>query len=315
MNNHTKSYYIFRYSIIKESQHQLFSKELPSPKGCVIKTALRENNIDREFQNYGVKYSFINFHYATPTDSFPLKSKRYIIGKIAKLKKTETGKRIPGDIIGEKQDDWIGSYAIFDTISQHIFIEKNYKFGKPDQFKKILQIGLSRPVLAEYNCKIFVKEKTDEVLFWNIINESTELYRLQLKMISPNILDTNIKARDALKNLQSIFEQDEIEISLKNELGDLSIPQDPIADYVNYISEGEGSWKITQKGTENRKRTFSSIDNIRIIDLPDISNIPINIPIGERPDTEKDSTIKKTMKTRESSLVFHLNKISSNFYE
>jgi len=115
---------------------------------------------------------------------------------------------------------------------------------------------LSKPVLAEYNCKIFVKEKTDEVLFWNIINESTELYKLQLKMISPNILDTNIKARDALEKLQSIFEQDEIEISLKNELGDLTIPQDPIADYVNYISEGEGSWKITQKGTENRKEHF-----------------------------------------------------------
>ena len=259
MANNTE-YMTFRYSVIKESQMQMFTKKLPDIKGTIIYTSLQFNNGDREFQRFGVNYSFIGFHYVQPQPHSKFDRNRYLVGKFAKLRRTETGVRVPGNII-HKQDDWVGSTTVVDTLTQHIFIEKNWKLGKADQIEKALNYGVSKPILAEYNCKVFVKGKTDENIFWNIVRESTNIYNLHLKMVSPNILETNKKAREALKDLQDVFQQDEIDVTLKNDSGDLEIPIQPTANYIDYISEGEGSWKITSKGYEGPKRTHSSLDN------------------------------------------------------
>lgn len=299
-------YMTFRYSIIKENQLQMFTKELPDVKGAVIYDALQFNQKDREFQRYGVDYSFIGFHYVQPHTYSKFDKNRYLIGKFAKLKRTETGVRVPGNILSQKQDDWVGSTTVVDTFTQHLFVAKNWKFGKTEQIEKALNYGISKPILDEYNCKVFVKGKTDENIFWEIVNESKSIYNLSLKMVSPNILETNKKARDALKDLQELFRQDEMDFTLKNDSGDLLIPIDPIADYVDYISEGEGSWKITSKDYDGPKRTHSSLDNIQILEIPESDAPEIDIPIPE--DDRESYKIRKQQEQRNLSLIelFHV---------
>ncbi|MGB3209474.1 MAG: hypothetical protein WBB19_02095 [Desulforhopalus sp.] len=294
-------YMTFRYSIIKESQMHMYAKELPEIKGAVIFDALQFNQGDREFQRYGVNYSFIGFHYVQPQAHSKFDVNRYLVGKFAKLKRTETGVRVPGNILSQKQDDWIGATTVVDTFTQHLFVEKNWKLGKTEQIEKALNFGISKPILDEYNCKVFVKGKTDENIFWEIVRESTNIYNLHLKMVSPNILETNKKAREALKDLQDVFKQDEIDFTLKNDSGDLQIPIKPIADYVDYISEGEGSWKITSKGYDGPKRTHSSLDNIQILEIAESEAPEVDIPI---PQDEKDAQkIRQKQKKRDLSLI------------
>lgn len=264
----SRTFYVFRYTIVEESQAQLYSSPLPVPKGKAAVIALGVDGPDKYFMKNGVNYSFVGFKWARPTDDFDFPADRFIIGKLAKKRLTETGVHIPGDIVMSPQEDWIGLITIFDTISQHIIIEKNWRFGNTEQTETALQAGLLKVLFDTYNCSVFVKGRTKEHLFWNLVKESAEIYSLELKLISPNLLDANKKARNALEDLKNIFMQDEIDIALKNEAGKLTVPEEPVADYINYISEGEGSWKLTSKKRDGRKKTFSSFQNIDTLELP-----------------------------------------------
>jgi hypothetical protein len=312
MANSTE-YMTFRYSIIKESQMHMYAKELPKIKGMIIYSALQFNEGDREYQRYGVNYSFIGFHYVQPKSYSNFEENRYLIGKFAKLRKMQTGVRVPGNIVPQKQDDWVGSTTIVDTLTQHIFVEKNWKFGKADIIEKVLSYGISKPILDEYNCKVFVKGKTDESIFWEIVRDSTNIYNLCLKMVSPNILETNLRAREALTHLQEVFKQDEIDITLKNDSGDLKVPINPVADYIDYISEGEGSWKITSKGYLGPKRTHSSLDNIQILEIPEYEYQKIDIPIPK--DEQEAQKIRKQQEKQELSLIELVHLKCRKFYE
>jgi hypothetical protein len=307
MPNNTE-YLTFRYSIIKESQIHMYSKELPEIKGRVIYYAVQKDKGDREFKRYGVDYSFIGFHYVQPRNYSKFEHDRYLIGKFAKLRHTETGVRVPGNIVSKSQDDWVGSTTVIDTHTQHIFVQKNWKLGNTEQIEKALNAGVSKAILEEFNCKVFVKGQTKENIFWNLVNESLYIYNLELRMVSPNILETNKKAREALKDLQNIFKQDEIDVTLKNESGELKIPIHPIEDYIEYISEGEGSWKMTKKGVEGGKKTVSSLDNIRILEIPESEAPEIDIEIPE--DKKETEIVMATQRERELSLIdlFHLRR-------
>jgi len=291
----------------------MYTEPLPDIKGAVIYDALQYNERDREFQRYGVDYSFIGFHYVQPHTYSKFDANRYLIGMFAKLKKTETGVRVPGNILSQKQDDWVGSITVVDTFTQHLFVEKNWRFGKADQIEKALNYGVPKPILEKYNCRVIVKAKTDENIFWEIVNESKSIYKLSLKMVSPNILETNKKARDALKDLQALFKQDEMDFTLKNDSGDLQIPIDPIADYVDYISEGEGSWKITSKNHDGPKRIHSSIDNIKIMEIPESNAPKIDIPIPE--DDRESYRIRQQQEQRNLSLIEFFHEKCRNFHE
>lgn len=312
MANKTE-YLTFRYSIIKESQMHMYSKKLPEVKGSVIYYAVQLNGSDREYKRYGVNYSFIGFHYVQPKSYSNFEENRYLIGKFAKLRHTETGVRVPGNIVPKSQDDWVGSNVVIDTFTQHIFVQKKWKFGNAEQIEKALNTGISKAILEEYNCKVFVKGKTDENVFWDIVNESISIYNLELKMVSPNILETNKKAREALKDLQNVFKQDEIDVTLKNESGDLRIPIKPIEDYIDYISEGEGSWKMTRKGYEGGKKTVSSLDNIQILEIPESEAPEIDIEIPK--DEEEIKRVKELQEERELSIIEMFHQRCRDFHE
>lgn len=268
LGNVSRTFFVLRYTIVEETQIRLYSKPLPVPKGKAIITAIGADEADKSFRKNGVDYSFVGFKWARSNAEYFFPENRFLIGKIAKLRYTETGTHVPGDIVKKNQEDWVGLITIFDVETQHIIVEKNWRFGEPEQLETALQAGLSKDIFDIYNCRVFVKGRTKEHHFWTLVDESTEIYSLELKLISPNILDANKNARKALEDLKNIFVQDEIDIALKNESGKLLVPKEPVADYISYISEGEGSWKITSKRHGGRKKTFSSFQNINTLELP-----------------------------------------------
>lgn len=262
-------FWVLRYSLIKEAQEGLFSEELPRVKGeCVIAALMT----DREFKHQGVTYGFVGFKSLLSTHGYQFPSDRFYVGKFAKLKKQQIGEKIPGDIVDVEHNNWISVLLIFDVITQHIFALKDWKFGQPEQICRALQEGLGDVTLSKYNHKIFIEGKTKKEVFWNIVNEKKKIYKLEFKLISPNILNTNKKARDALKALKEIFEQEEIDITLKNDSGDLKVPDEPVGSYLEYITEGEGAWKITTEGDRGGKKTHSSSENIDTISLPELGS-------------------------------------------
>jgi hypothetical protein len=279
-----KEFYVMRYLMVEESQSSLAAKELPRPKGAAILNSILG---DREFKLNGVDYSFVGFSAVEPTGQYNFPSNRFYIGKTAKKRSAHVGEKIPGDILERKEDDWIPLYTVFDIVGQYIFVKKDWRFGRPEQIAMAIQTGLRSIVLADYNHRVFVEGKTKKEAFWNIVNNHNKVYKIDLRLVSPNILNTNLKARDALKALKELFEQDEIDLSLKNDSGSLKVPEDPLTDYVEYISEGEGGWAITTEGKHGGKKKHSSLENTITVDLP----VPSYLIIEDEKQLELDTSM------------------------
>lgn len=268
----TREYLVLRYSLIEEKQQADLAAPLPTPKGNAVLAALSQ---DREFTAKGVRYGFIGFSEVVPAEEMQFPVKRFYLGKTAKLKKAHIGERIPGDIIETQRDDWVPLVTVVDVETQHIFIRKDWRFGTPEQTIRVVQAGLREPILSYYNHRVFVEGKTRVEHFWKVISTHRKVYKLELNLISPNILETNQKAREALAALKSLFGQDEVAVKLENEAGKLQVPKDPVNNYLEYIEEGEGSWAVTtESGRGGGKRRHSSAENLDIVELPAIDVRP-----------------------------------------
>jgi len=132
---------ILRYSLVEEQQDVINKVEpLPIPKGKAIMTVF--NNGDREFTNNKVEYAFVGFSLVNSTNTYSFPKERYLVGKLAKLRKAHVGKKIPGDIVKHKEDDWIPLITIFDLEKQYILVQKETKFGDESQITNTIQAGL-----------------------------------------------------------------------------------------------------------------------------------------------------------------------------
>jgi hypothetical protein len=94
-------------------------------------------------------------------------------------------------------------------------------------------------------------------------------------MISPNIMETNKRAREALEDMKNLFNQDKTNITMENSAGELVVPYSPIEDYVDYIEEGEGRWELITDDNKTKKKkrhTSEGTPEILDIDVEDIDN-------------------------------------------
>lgn len=261
----TGEFIVLRYSLVEEAQQSLMVQRLPDPKGAAITVALLG---DREFLQNNVRYAFVGFKKVLPTNTFRFQEDRYVAGKVAKLRTARVHEKIPGDIIEHEADDWIPLVSIFDLYEQYIFVQRDWQFGTESQIANAIQTGLREPVLAKFNHRVFVEAKTRTEEFWTVVNTHRKIYRLEIRLISPNILRTNEKARDALEELKKLYGQDEVSMTLENESGNLKIPRTPVAEYIDYTSEGEGKWVVVTEGTRGGKKKHTSDKAAVSIELP-----------------------------------------------
>lgn len=260
-----KPFLVFRYSLVEEQQGVLVERELPKPKGRSVVEAIAG---DREFTHNGVEYALMGFKYAQPRTGVRFQENRFFSGKIAKHGKAHVGEKVPGDIVEYVEDDWIPLITIIDVVDQYIFVEKNWKFGTEQQTARAIQEGLQSPVLDLFNHRIFIEPVTHAAHFWKVIEEHQRIFKVELELISPNILDTNKAAREALKALEDMYNQDKVRTVLESESGLLKVPKEPTSSYLDYIGEGEGSWRVVTEGPSGGKKAYSSKERVEIIGLP-----------------------------------------------
>jgi hypothetical protein len=259
-----REFLVLRYSLVEEPQRAIATQPIPSPKGAAVLAAIER---DREFVLHGVRYSFVGFSEVQPTKGFPFPPSRFFVGKVAKLRKAHMGRKIPGDIVETEEDDWFPVLTIFDVNGQYIFVRKDWRFGTPEQTMRAIQGGLRDPVMAHYNHRVFVEGRTRKEHFWKVVSGHRKIYKLELRLISPNILETNLRAREALAALKKLFAQDQVDITLNNESGDLRVPEQPVANYLEYIEEGEGAWAVTTEGTHGGKKKHTSSQNVDTLEI------------------------------------------------
>lgn len=253
--NKDKEFFVLRYSLIEEQQEAIDVTPLPALKGMAIVEALQNRD---HFSRNGVIYSFVGFEKI---------GSAYFVGKLAKKRKAHLGKKTETDIVDSEEDDWVASIVAFDVVDQYILIAKNSRLGSSAQLISAIEDGLNTTTISLYNHKAFVRGVTERDAFWRIVNEKRKLFKLRLKLVSPNILETDKVARDAIDALKNIFNQDETTIELKNDAGSLVIPKF-IKSYIDYIDNGEGTWKLVTEGELFGKKSYTSNENIETIEIP-----------------------------------------------
>lgn len=134
-------------------------------------------------------------------------------------------------------------------------------------------MGINKSVIPEYNHKVFVEPVPSKGKFWEVVDNSEKIYRIELVMISPNIMETNRTARDALEGMKNLFNQEKTIIKMENSAGELAVPREPIDGYVDYIEEGEGKWELVTDDNKTKKKKKYNSDGIpEILDI-DVSDM------------------------------------------
>lgn len=274
-----------RYFLVEEGPVLFEPRPLPAIKGDVVLDAVKN---ERDWLKRGVRYAFIGISRINPSINEEFPSERFLVGKIAKYRTAQVGERVPGDVIEHTEDDWIALLVIIDPLTQTIYARKDWRFGTPEQICSAIESGFRKHVLATYNHKIFVEPKPTEGTFWEIIESHSKIYRLELRLVSPNILQTNVNAREALSALQELYGQDEISLRMKNDSGFLKVPKAPTSDYVEYIEKGEGTWRATTEGKRGGKKSHSSADAAETIELkvPDEPKDDGDVQLSIEPEKE-----------------------------
>jgi hypothetical protein len=292
LSREIREFIVLRYSLIEEPQGVFSSNQLPTPKGAAVLEAIQE---DREFTFRSINYSFVGFA-PSCSSSASEEQHRFCMGKFAKLKKAHMGRKVPGDIVDTEEDDWLGLITVFDLEQQYIFVVKNGRFGTPEQTARAIQAGLRGPILAKYNHSIFVEGKTRSESFWKVVQEHKKIYNLRLQLISPNILETNLLARDALTALKQLFMQDKVEVTLTSETGQIKVPEEPVTSYLDYIQQGEGSWTVTTEGASGGKKKHVSSEHI------ETASFSLACESLEEPSTQMGLEVCDNYRARDGSI-------------
>jgi hypothetical protein len=67
-----------------------------------------------------------------------------------------------------------------------------------------------------------------------------------------------VKANEALKDLQKIFNNTELDLRIQNPQGKLQAPKEELDKYREYADKGGGKWQITARKKGKKKRKYKS---------------------------------------------------------
>lgn len=221
----------------------------------------------QKFEYRNRQFAFVGFHVAGESigDS---NQPRFLIGRLAKHKQIGLGQLTDEDVIEHLADDWIPIWVIFDLRDQYVGVELNSRFGRLDHVQSVIGAGLSRGVADVYKHDVVVSPVTNPKRFWDVVQSYKCIYRISLHFVSPNIFNTPASARETIESWQQVFNQTEANIVLKNDHGELVAEEEALADPIEYISEGEGDWRVTVANSQDEPRvTFSSTDDIEGFEL------------------------------------------------
>lgn len=118
----------------------------------------------------------------------------------------------------------------------------------------------------------------------------SEPHPIELNLVSPNILETDRAARESLEALKAIFQQDEVTVKLVSKQGSLNANKPLLEQYLRYIAEGEGWWRlVVSKARRVAKKIYTSRTQVKSItaEMPQLPELDLRNPEEKRADEER----------------------------
>ena len=257
------TYFAYRYFLIPNKQKPLFSESTSSSrerkeklreifKG--LETGNREHEIgEREYILYlSAKFS---------DDLYLCK---FAIEKSITRHKPENE-----DIEDIKEPDYPFIYFFVDLNHQLFLIEKNTTvMQKVEYTAKKIEKFMKKEV-EKYDFSFKLEEITFEKRFWDFVEKSDGIFELGLRLNSPNLFGGKLGTEELLEDIHDSLNNTESEFGFINEEGNLSVKEEDLEDFIKYITQGGGQWKLDAELEGNRKKvTSKASDNIKSFTLP-----------------------------------------------
>lgn len=250
-------YLVFRYFLISS-----ITEQLAIPFQRQAKEALFQKYLSDLFKRkkvshtyYGNTYTFyanLNFN----NETFVLKLAR----KVNETIMVEQG----NDLVESQIESIEFVYVIISTRFQLVLIQKNSQVFRDDVARNIVEDYFSTKLHADYfTMKIDTKSKPEQ--FWQVVEESKELYVLTVKLNAPNSpYFGDEELRDAIRMLKEETNNEEAEFTVKSSTGQLNLLGNYIRSIIQFVTVVGGFWKLKVKKKESKRLT--NVDSLKQID-------------------------------------------------
>ncbi len=248
-------YLVFRYFIIPTSPQVSLYHQTGEKKEDIIHNQFRLINSLKKIDFIHRGDRFIIFSVKEYNDDL-------FFFKIAKEHRLKQYKEGEEKVIEENVERIEVVNLICQKSTQLIMIQKDTtafsEVSTPiNAFEKYLQ-----KVVYEYDYTLVIDEKPSENMFWDYVNNSKSIYSLELKFNALNINLGGPDIRKSIKELSNVFNNDEVEVKLKNKDGNLKLLKKSISKYIEYISLLGGKYRLVFKGQNGIRKAIDSMSNI-----------------------------------------------------
>lgn len=229
--------------------------------------------------------------------------------KFGKHSYTKQYTDIGNDIKENKVDNYPFIYIIINTKSQIILFErKSGIFKTPSSSAKALERHL-KPFLSENGYEFKIDELSESKSFWSLINNAEtigDLYQVSLTLKSPNLFGGSTDAEEIIRELYGATQSTENILTFKNNKGKLHLKKRSLKTFIEYITSGGGKWSVKASIPGTTKKTFSSKDNVKIIQLPQ------NIELIDNDITDKIKSTIDDLNTKPGDDIVDMEDKSDN---
>lgn len=253
----TNSFLTYRYLIVPTQNMNLYNTNYSSKEDIV------NNYFSELFKNCKTSWEKNNRRFILVGDKH---DKELFIFKYAR----ESYERIfiENDSDIECQDLKVSNFIfiIIDTKHQIIFIEKqNRVFSTSKYALEILRDQFNKS-LEQNDYSINIYPLVSSKNFWNYVDKADNIYELTLVFNKPNLaLLGNFETKKLLKEINDATDNETFEISLKSKFGTLKIVKNMIGDYIDYIREVGGRYKLKFKKNNATETKTSDSDVNKIV--------------------------------------------------
>lgn len=109
---------------------------------------------------------------------------------------------------------------------------------------------------------ISIDEKPSKKEFWNHLEDASGVYSISFKLNSLNLELGGENIRNAIKAINDDFNNEELDITLRNRKGKLSLAKDKIDGYIEYIHTLGGKYRMVYfSKMSNVKKAITSLQN------------------------------------------------------
>lgn len=210
-----------------------------------------------------------------------------VVCNLARKRNVNLNKVEDYKIVEKQEEDYPYVKVFVDLCHQKFLIEYNTSvFNNYETGKKTIE-NIIKSNIKEKNATITLNPISKENIFKKYLDSVDYIYSVKFKLTTPNFLDGNTAAEDFLKDVHNITSGDSVELTIKNESGQLNLDSKGIESFVEYAECGAGIWELKYKNNNDKRTTIKSGD------LGEFVNIPIDDMILKEELTLAQLTIIK----------------------